>query len=305
VRRFVLVRLIQALLTSVVLSAIVFFGSNLTGDTASYLAHPDATIEDKARLRHILGLDRPLYVQYFDFLKNAVQGDFGTSLVRRQPAGEMLFQRIPATVQLASVGLLLAVAVGIPLGVASAVRRGGVLDKLGRGFAILGMSAPQFWVAIMLLVIFGVYLQVLPTHGRGGIEHYILPGFVISLFPMAGIIRLTRSSMLEVLDSEYIKFAIIKGLNKRTVVYKHALKNAIIPVLTFGGVSVAAMMNGSVVIESVFAWPGIGRLMLTSIHERDMHVMQATILAATFFYIFMSTAIDILYGYVDPRIRYR
>ena len=302
---FVLARIIQALLTLLIISAVVFFGSSLTGDTAAYLAPPDATDADMERLRHILGLDRPLYVQYFDFLQNAVQGDFGTSLVRRQPAREMLFQRIPATVQLASVGLLLAVAVGIPLGVASAVKRNSVLDKLGRGFAILGMSAPQFWVAIMLIVVFGVYLQVLPTHGRGGIEHYVLPGFVISLFPMAGIIRLTRSSMLEALDSEYVKFAIIKGLPKRMVVYKHALKNAIIPVLTFGGISVAAMMNGSVVVESVFAWPGIGRLMLTSIHERDMHVMQATILAATFFYIFMATAIDILYGYVDPRIRHR
>ena len=288
-----------------VLSAVVFFGASLTGDTADYLVSDDATDEEETRLRQILDLDKPLYVQYFQFLKDAVRGDFGISKLRHRPVGDMLLKRIPATFSLAGAGMLVAIVIGIPLGIISAIRRGGIVDRFAKGFAILGMSIPQFWLAIMLIMFFGAYLQVLPIYGRGGIDHYILPALVIALFPMAGFMRLTRSSMLEVLDSEYIKFAMIKGLSKRMVIYKHALKNAIIPVLTFGGLSIAALLNGSVVIEIVFAWPGIGRLMLTSIQERDMLVMQATILASAFFYIALSTVVDILYGYADPRIRYR
>ena len=217
----------------------------------------------------------------------------------------MMAERIPPTLQLAAVGLLLAMMLGIPLGVLAAVKRNTIFDQSSKLLAIVGMSAPQFWVAIMLIMLFGAQLKWLPTYGRGGIDHYILPGIAISLFVMAGFMRLTRSSMLEVLDSEFVKFARIKGLQERMVIFKHALKNAIIPILTFGGVSFAGLLNGAIVVEVVFAWPGLGRLMLDSIRERDTVVIMATILTSGFIYIVMSTIVDILYAYVDPRIRYQ
>ena len=217
----------------------------------------------------------------------------------------MMAERIPPTLQLAAVGLFIAMILGIPLGVLAAVKRNTIFDQLSKLLAIIGMSAPQFWVAIMLIMFFGAQLKWLPTYGRGGIDHYILPGIAISLFVMAGFMRLTRSSMLEVLDSEFVKFARIKGLQERLVIFKHALKNAIIPVLTFGGVSFAGLLNGAIVVEVVFAWPGLGRLMLDAIRERDTAVIMATILTSGFLYVFLSTVVDILYAYVDPRIRYQ
>jgi len=224
--------------------------------------------------------------------------------MQHRPVLDMLMERLPATIQLAGAGLLMAMVLGIPLGILAAVKYNTLFDKLAKGFAVIGMSAPQFWVAIMLIFLFGVKLEVLPTFGKGGIDHYILPAFAISLFIMAGFMRLTRSSMLEVLDSEYVKFARIKGLNERLVIYKHALKNAIIPVLTFGGVSFAGLLNGAIVVEVVFAWPGLGRMMLDSIRQRDTTVILATIMVSGLLYILMATIVDILYAYVDPRIRF-
>jgi peptide/nickel transport system permease protein len=186
----------------------------------------------------------------------------------------------------------------------SAVKRDTIIDHFGKFFAVLGIATPHFWVAIMLILLFGAILGWLPTFGRGGIEHFILPAFVLSWGGMAGIVRLVRSSMLEVLDSEYVKFARVKGLPEQRVIYKHALKNAIIPALTFGGLTLAGLLNGSVAIEVVFAWPGIGRLMLQGISQRDFPIIQATVLAAGLFYIVISLIVDILYAYVNPRIRY-
>jgi peptide/nickel transport system permease protein len=206
--------------------------------------------------------------------------------------------------QLAGVAFLLTMVVGIPLGILSAVKRDTIFDNLGKFFAVAGIAAPSFWIAIMLILLFGAILGWLPTFGRGGIEHFILPAFVLSWSGMAGVLRLARSSMLEVLDSEYVKLARIKGLPERIVVYKHALKNAVIPVLTFSGLTLAGLLNGSVVVEVVFAWPGIGRLMLTGIQSRDFPVVQATVLAAGLFYIVTALLVDILYAYVNPRIRY-
>jgi ABC-type dipeptide/oligopeptide/nickel transport system permease component len=304
VQRFILIRIFQSILTLLVLSVVVFFGSNLTGDLALVLSTPDTTKEELEQLRKNLGLDKPAYIRYANYVKNVFQGDFGRSGIKKRPVVDMLAERIPATLQLAFAGLVLAVILGVPLGIIAAIKRDSIIDKFAKVFAIIGMSAPQFWIAIMLIMFFGAYLKVLPTFGKGGIDHFVLPAFTISLFIMAGFMRLTRSSMLEVLDSEYVKFARIKGLSERLVIYKHALKNAIIPVLTFGGVSFAALLNGSIVIEVVFAWPGLGRLMLDSIRERDTNVILATILTAGFLYILLATIVDVLYAYVDPRIRY-
>ncbi len=303
--RFTAARIAQSIITLLILSVVVFFGSELTGDLALSLATADTTEAELEEIRRKFGLDRPAYERYGRYIFNLVQGDLGVSGTSRRQVSTMMAERIPPTLQLAAVGLFLAMLFGIPLGVLAAVKRNTILDQLAKLFAIIGMSAPQFWVAIMLIMFFGAQLKWLPTYGRGGIDHYILPGIAISLFVMAGFMRLTRSSMLEVLDSEFVKFARIKGLQERLVIFKHALKNAIIPVLTFGGVSFAGLLNGAIVVEVVFAWPGLGRLMLDAIRERDTVVIMATILTSGFIYVFLSTIVDILYAYVDPRIRYQ
>ena len=302
--RFILIRIVQSIFTLLVLSIVVFFGAELTGDVALVIAGADTTQAELEELRESLGLNRPAYIRYANYLGNVFQGDLGTSIVKRRSVMQMVAERIPATLQLAGVGLLVAMVVGIPLGILAAIQRNSIVDRCAKVVAIVGMSAPQFWVAIMLIWVFGATWKILPTFGKGGIDHYILPAFAISLFIMAGFMRLTRSSMLEVLDSEYVKFARIKGLSEHLVIYKHALKNAVIPILTFGGVSFAGLLNGSIVIEFVFAWPGLGRLMLDSIRERDTTVILATILISGGLYIALSTIVDVLYAYVDPRIRY-
>jgi len=304
VQRFILIRLVQAVVTLLVLSIAVFLSSHLTGDPGLYLLGPDDGLAEYEEMRKNLGLDKPLPVQYAKFLSEVVRGDFGRSHTMNRTAGELLLQAAPATFQLAIAAFILAVIVGVPLGILSAVKRDTIWDTMGKFFAILGIATPSFWIAIMLVLLFGPILGWLPTYGRGGISHFILPAFVLSWASMAGIVRLARSSMLEVLDSEYIKFARIKGLRERVVVYKHALKNAIIPVLTFGGLTLAGLLNGSVVVEVVFAWPGIGRLLLQGINQRDFPVVQATVLAAGAFYIITALLVDILYAYVNPRIRY-
>ena len=303
-QRYILVRLLQAIITLLILSLAVFLSVQLTGDPALYLLGPESTDADYEQLKKNMGLDKPLVVQYGLFLSKVVRLDFGDSHISKLPASKELFERFPATLQLAGAAFLLSMVAGIPLGILSAVKRDSIFDTLGKFFAVAGIAAPSFWLAIMLILLFGAILGWLPTFGRGGLDHLILPAFVLSWSSMAGVLRLSRSSMLEVMDSEYIKFARIKGLSERLVIYKHALKNACIPVLTFSGLTLAGLLNGSVAIEVIFAWPGIGRLMLQGINQRDFPIVQATVLAAGFFYIITALAVDILYAYVNPRIRY-
>ena len=291
-------------MTLLILSLAVFLSVHLTGNTADYLLGPETTEADYEQLKKNFGLDRPLIVQYADFLTDIARLDFGTSFLKGRPARDILMARLPATLQLAGAAFALSVIVGVPLGILSAVKRDGFLDNFGKLFAIMGIATPNFWIAIMLIMFFGAILGWLPTFGRGGIEHFVLPAFVLGWSAMAGMVRLGRSSMLEVLDSEYVKFARVKGLNERLVVWKHALKNAVIPLLTFSGLTLAGLLNGSVAVEVVFAWPGIGQLMLQGIQTRDFAVVQATVLAAGFFYIVTALLVDILYAYVNPRIRY-
>ena len=303
-QRFIFVRVVQGIFTLLALSVIIFMSVHLSGDPALLLLPPEATVADYEQMRANLGLDRPIIVQYGTFLLNAVQGDFGKSITTRRPARDVLFERIPATLQLAAVGMALAIAVGVPLGILSAVKRDSIFDKIGKLFAIVGIGAPQFWVAIMLILFFGAILQWLPTFGRGGPSHFVLPAFVLAWSIMAGMMRLGRSSMLEILDSEFVKFARIKGLTESLVLWKHALRNALIPLVTFGGISLAGLLNGAIVVEVVFAWPGVGRLMLEGVSQRNFPIVQATVLTSGFFYIITSLIVDILYGYIDPRIRY-
>ena len=304
-QRYILTRVVQSVITLLILSLAVFLSVHATGSTADYLIGPETTEADYEQLRKNFGLDRPLIVQYGDFLTDIVRLDFGTSFLKGRPARDILFSRLPATLQLAGAAFALSIIVGIPLGILSAVKRDGFIDNFGKLFAILGIATPNFWIAIMLILFVGAILGWLPTYGRGGIEHFIMPAFVLGWSAMAGMVRLGRSSMLDVLDSEYVKFARIKGLPERLVIYKHAMKNAVIPLLTFSGLTLAGLMNGSVAVEVVFAWPGIGQLMLSGIQTRDFAVVQATVLAAGFFYIVTALMVDILYAYVNPRIRYQ
>ena len=303
-QRYVIVRIIQAFFTLWALSLAVFLSVHLTGDPGEHLLGPEGTKADYETLKKNLGLDKPLYVQYGLFLKSLAQGDFGKSWMTGRPARDMLLDRLPATLQLAGAAILLTVGIGVPLGILSAVKRDSLLDVFGKFFAVLGIAVPSFWIAIILVLVFGAILGVLPTYGRDGPSHFILPAFVLGWGGMAGMVRLTRSSMLEVLDSEYVKFARIKGLQEQAVIYKHALKNAVIPALTFGGLTLAGLLNGSVVVEVIFAWPGIGRLMLEGIDRRDFAVVQATVVAAGSFYVICALIVDVLYAYVNPRIRY-
>ena len=303
-QRVILRRTGQAVFTMFLLSLVVFLAVHVTGDPGVELVGRQATSAEIAQVRKNLGLDQPLPVQYGRFMKNISRGDFGNSWMTGRSARDMLLQRFPATLQLAGIGLALTVGVGIPLGVLSAVKRDTFLDLFVKFFAVLGIAVPSFWVAIMLVLLFGAILGWLPTYGRGGPSHYILPAFVLGWGSMAGMLRLVRSSMLEVLDSEYVKFARVKGLSERMVIYKHALKNAVIPALTYGGLVLAWLINGSVVVEVVFAWPGVGQLALEAVQRRDHAVIEATVLVAGLAYILMALLVDILYAYANPRIRY-
>jgi len=303
-QRFIIVRAFQAIATLWILSVVVFASVHLTGDPALYLLGPETTDETYAQLKKNLGLDRPLIIQYLSFANDVIHGDFGISTYSGRSARDILFERFPATLQLAGAAFVLSLLLGIPLGILSAVKRDTVFDNVAKLFAVIGISAPPFWIAIMLVLLFGGILGWLPTFGRGGISHFILPVSVLAWAGMAGYVRLARSAMLEVLDSDYVKFARVKGLRENSVIWKHALRNALIPMLTFAGLTLAGLLNGSIAVEVVFAWPGLGRLMLQGITSRDFPIIQATVLAAGFFYIFTSLVVDILYAYVNPRIRF-
>jgi peptide/nickel transport system permease protein len=303
-QRYILFRIMQALFTLWILSLAIFLSVHLTGDPAQYLLGSEAGRTEYEQLKKNLGLDRPLHIQYIAFMGDVLRADFGKSHILGRSAREVLMERFPATLQLASAAFAISLLVGVPLGILSAVKRDSFIDLFAKFFAVLGIATPGFWIAIMLILLFGAILGWLPTFGRGGLDHFVLPSFVLGWAAMAGMVRLGRSSMLEVLDSEYVKFARVKGLAERLVIFKHALKNAVIPLLTFSGLTLAGLLNGSVAVEVVFAWPGIGRLMLQGIQTRDFPIVQATVLAAGLFYIVTALVVDILYAYVNPRIRY-
>jgi peptide/nickel transport system permease protein len=264
----------------------------------------DATQEDIAQLRRALGLDRPLPVQYWVFISNAVQGDFGRSIKGQMPVIDMIKERLPNSIKLAAVALGIAVLLAFPLGVVAAVKKGTPVDTFANIVAVLGQSLPQFWVGIVLIQVFAVQLRWLPVAGAGSFLHYILPAFTLGWFVVAGMMRLLRSSMLDVLGSEFVKLARIKGLPARTVIWKHALRNALIPVLTFGAIYLAILVTGAILVETVFAWPGVGQLIYQGIVFRDFPVVQAVVLLTACIVIAVNLLVDITYAYIDPRIRF-
>jgi peptide/nickel transport system permease protein len=302
--RYLIGRVLQTVLSMLVVISIVFFLTRLSGNPVHLLLDVNATERDQEILTRHLGLDKPLPVQYGIYVKNILLGDFGSSVLTRRPVSEHIWERLPATAELGFVAMFLSVLIGVPLGMYSAVRRGGVLDSGARVFAVLGQSMPAFWLGLMLILIFAVLLGVFPAGGRGGIEHIILPAFTLGYFTSAAILRLTRSAMLEVLGSDYIKFARLKGLHEQVVLWKHGLKNALLPVVTFAVMLFVQFLGGAVVTETVFAWPGLGRLILESITTRDYPIVQAGVLVLSGLYLAGNLMVDLLYSYLNPRIRH-
>lgn len=285
-------------------SVVVFFIVRLSGDPVSLLLPMDATPEVQTALRERLGLDDPLVVQYARFAGGIVRGDFGESLRHRQPAIELVIERLPATFELAAAALLLACLVGIPLGILAAVHRGTFVEAIGMGVALIGQAVPGFWLGLMLIMIVGVQWQLLPTFGRGGMSHLILPAITLSAYTTAILVRILRSSMLEVLGADYVRTAYAKGLRPRTVVLRHALRNALIALVTVLGLQFATLMGGAVVTEAVFAWPGVGRLAVQAIYNRDYPVVQAVVLSVVAIFVLVNLFVDVLYAWIDPRIQY-
>jgi len=302
--RYLVGRLLQTVLSMLVVVSIVFVLTRLSGNPIFLLLDVNATQRDQEILARHLGLDRPLPVQYSLYVMNIAMGDFGHSIISRRPVVEHIWERLPATVELGFVAMFLSVLLGVPLGMYSAVRRGGTMDSGARVFAVLGQSMPTFWLGLMLILFFGVVLGVLPAGGRGTIWHLILPAFTLGYFTSAAILRLTRSAMLEVLSSDYIKFARLKGLHEQVVLWKHGLRNALLPVVTFAVLLFVQFLGGAVVTETVFAWPGLGRLILESITTRDYPIVQAGVLVLSALYLTGNLCVDLLYSYLNPRIRH-
>jgi peptide/nickel transport system permease protein len=301
---YILRRLIQAVICLFGISIIVFLLSHLSGDPALLMAPPEAKPEDIEQIRVTLGLNKPLYVQFWLFISKAVQGDFGNSIRWGKPCLELWLMRFPNTLLLGGASMLFTLVVGLPTGIFSAVKAGRWFDNFGKAFALAGQSLPVFWVGLMLMLIFAVTLRWLPTSGMGSWQHLLMPTFTLGWYFTAAITRLSRSAMLDVLDSEYIKMARIKGLPEYVVILKHGFKNAMIPIITLAALNIVTLLNGTVITEMVFNWPGIGRLIVDSIFARDYPMVQTCVLIASALFIFINLFVDILYAYIDPRIKY-
>jgi peptide/nickel transport system permease protein len=304
-KRYILKRIFQALICLVGITIIIFFLTRLSGDPVLLMVPPEATQKDIEAMRTMLGLDKPVYAQYWTFISKAIQGDFGKSLRWNRSNLELFLERFPNTLLLATVAMVFAIFVGIPVGILSAMKLGKWFDNVGKAFAFLGQAMPVFWIGIMLILVFAVWLKILPTSGVGSWKHLLMPAFTLGWYVTASLTRLSRSAMLDVIDSEYIKMARIMGVSEVEIVGKYALKNAFIPILTLGAVNFIIMLNGTVVTETVFNWPGIGRLVVDGILTRDFPLVQTCVLIASSMYIFANLFVDILYAYIDPRIRYQ
>ena len=302
--RYILKRLWHTVYVAVGISIISFFFIHLSGDPVMLMLPPDATKTEVETLRQQLGFNDPLYVQYGRFAARALHGDLGMSLYHRVPALSLILERLPASLELAGAAMLIAIVVSVPLGVVSAVKRGSVWDVASMLGALFGLSMPHFWLGIMLILLFSVTLGWLPTSGRGTLAHLVMPAIALGLSLMAMFARLTRSVMLEVLNQDYVRTARAKGLAERLVIGKHALKNALIPLVTVAGMQFGFLIGGTVIIETVFAWPGVGRLVVQAIFSRDYPLVQAAVLVLAVIFVLVNLAVDLVYLYLDPRISY-
>jgi peptide/nickel transport system permease protein len=302
--RFIAFRLLQSLVALALLSVVVFVLARTTGDPLHMILPMSASEEDYANARRYLGLDRPYVEQYLTFVGRAVTGDFGVSIRARRPVSELLQERLPNSLRLALFAMGVSLAMAFPLGVLAAVHKGSSIDRAAQVVAVLGQSLPSFWVAIILVEFVAGRWQWLPAGGSEGLASYVLPGFTLGWFVVAGLMRLLRSGMLEVLDSEYVKLARVKGVVEPRVIWVHALKNALIPVVTFAGIYFSILVTTAIVVETVFAWPGLGRLAYDGITSRDFPVIQAVVLTTAAIVAVVNLGVDLLYALIDPRIRY-
>ena len=302
--RLALIRLVQGTITAFLVFTAVFFIMRLSGDPTLLFLPPEASQEDIDRFRQEMGWDRPLVVQYVSYLGDVVQGDFGQSLSYSSPALEIVLDRLPATLELTAVAFALTVLIAIPAGLFAAVRPDTIASQVVMTLALVGQAMPGFWLGVMMILLFSVRLGWLPTGGRETPLHLVMPAIVLGSWGAAKITRLTRAGMQEVLGDDYIRTARSKGLPERIVLIRHALRNAMLPVLSSLGLTVGAMLGGAIITETVFAWPGVGRLIVQSVLKRDFPVVQvATVLLAVIF-ILSNLVVDVLYTVVDPRIRY-
>ena len=300
---FLLRRLAVALLVAMTVLTLSFMLTRLSGDLAISIAGPNASQEDVELIRRAYGLDRPLIVQYFDWIGRAVLGDFGTSYFFRERVADLIGQRLPITITLGFVGLAIALAVAIPLGIAAAVREGTWVDRTVMLVALVGQAMPSFWLGLLLMIVLGLQLQLLPISGTGSWEHYVMPGIVLAFSAIPALMRLTRSGMVEALSSDYIRTARAKGLTRFSILAKHALRNAAIPVVSIAAVQLGFMLGGSIVIETVFALHGVGFLAWESISKNDFPVVQAVVLVLALIYIALTLLADLLNAVLDPRLR--
>ena len=303
-KRFVLRRIGYAAISLLLLSLTIFVFVRVTGDPTVLLVEPGASRADVEALKIELGLDRPLLVQYGYFMAGLARGDFGRSFYYRTPVLELYLSRLPNSLLLAVAAMSFSLLIGIPSGIIAAVRVNKWWDSAGKVFSLLGLSMPSFWVGLLLILFFSVFLGWLPSSGSGTAWHILMPAFALGWYFAAAHMRLTRSSMLDVLGSEYVKLARLKGLPEALVIGKHAFKNALIPVLTLAGINLVLMVNVAVVVETVFAWPGVGRLLYEGIAFRDFPIVQATVLLGGVMIVIVNLAVDLLYAVIDPRIRY-
>ena len=302
-KRYIVQRLLQGVVLLFMVAAIVFFLGRLTGNPVDLMLPEGSTPEDRITLIKALGLDGPILQQFLIFIGNALNGDLGTSIRMREPTVDVFFSRLPNTLAIIPWAIVFAVAVGIPLGVVAALNRGNIVDRAAGALAVLGIATPSFWLGVVLIFVFSVELGWLPSGRMGGPAHYVLPVITLGSFLIAGFMRLVRSSMLDVMGSEFVKLARIKGLSEGVVIWKHCLRNALIPVLTLWGVFVGNLITGAIVTETVFAWPGIGRLTYEAVIYRDFPLLQAIIILKSMLILAINLTVDILYAYVDPRIR--
>lgn len=300
---YIISRFIQAVASMLIVAIITFVIVRLSGNPLDFLLPEDATKEQVAKATRELGLDKPILVQFGIYLKNLAKGDLGKSIIHNTPVMQLIKERIPATVELGLAAMAISIIIALPIGVYSAVRFRGALDLMGRGFSILGQSIPSFWLGLVLIFLFAVELPIMPVGGRSGPTSYVLPAITLGWYVSAGIMRLVRSSMLDILGSEYVKLARTKGLSELSVIWKHAFKNAALPVLTFAAILFVFLLTGSVVVEVVFAWPGVGRLAIQAITHHDYLVVQGVTIILSAMYIFGNLIVDILYGYLNPKIK--
>jgi len=301
---FILRRLFQALVLIKCVLVFVFLLLHLTGDPISVMLPEDASKEDEALLRQQMGFDKPLVTQYGIFFGKVLRGSFGDSFETGEPALGLVLSHMPATVELAATAFIISIIVGLPLGCLAALKENSLLDRSCMIGAVLGQALPGFWLGLMLILLFAVNLRLLPSFGHGTWVHLIMPGIAASVFHTARLARLMRSEMLEVLRAEYIMTARSKGLIESVVLFRHAMKNSAIPIVTVLGLDLALTLGGTVIIETVFAWPGVGRLTVEAIHTRDFPIVQAAVFVLASIFVLINLVVDILYTYLDPRIKY-